>query len=483
MKILGYAPDLDQTSEGVLTDCVAYIPGEKGMQAAPSPQIAGYGPLGEGGICIAAATVRKLDNTYRVLAATNAAIYEVVSSSWQDVSQGAGYVLGPEDIWRFAQFGNATLATAKSVTLQFSESGDFADVTGAPKASIVETVGNFVFLFDTDEATYGDSPNRWWCSAVRDYTDWTPSIETQSATNTLVSSPGRIWAGRRFGDQIVVYKERAMYIGTYVGAPLIWDFQQIPGEAGCNSQEAVVNVGSADNPVHIFMGTDNFWRFDGARPVPIGAPLRETVFAELDVAYAANIKSLHDRLKSRIYFYYPSSGSGGTIDKCVVYNYRTDRWGRHDLTIRAAMEYLTGGITWDSIPFDSWNVIPDNLSWNSPFWVAGNPAPGVFIDELYALNGISETCSFTTGDIGSDEQFSLLTRVKPKWLTKPTTAMLTNYYKQSEGDDLTTGISTTMDRSRFDLLISSRWHRFMVETTGNAVLNEMDVDLQPDGWE
>jgi hypothetical protein len=486
MKLIGYMPDVDPTMEGVITDCIAFVPNERGMQAAPSAQDPGYGALDGSSICLGAALVRKLDNTSRIFAGTSAKLMELASNVWNDVTRGTGaYTLGADSFWRFAQFGNVTLAAVKTETLQFTESGDFADVALAPKANIVETVGNFVFLFDTNDAGFGDSPNRWWCSAIRDYTDWVPSIETQCASNTLVSSPGRINAGRRFGDQIIAYKERAMYVGTYVGAPLIWDFQQIPGEAGCGSQEAVVNVGSADNPVHIFMGADDFWRFDGARPVPIGAPVRKTVYADLDAAYANTIKTLHDRINSRVYFFYPARGSEGTVNRCVVYNYRENRWGRDDRTIEAALEYISGAISWDTIPFGTWDTIPSNLSWDSPFWTSGNPVAGVFnsAHTLVSLDGIATNSSFTTGDMGDDDNFYLMTRAKPKWLTKPTSATLTNYYKANEGDNLTTGITTTMDRSRFDLLISSRWHRLMVNMVGDATLNEMDVDLQQDGTE
>jgi len=485
MKLLGYAPDIDQTVEGVITDCSAFIPTEKGMQAAPSAQSTGVAALAAA--CYGAGAVRKLDNSVRVIAGSATKLYELSSTTWTDVTRAVGgnYALGADNFWRLAQFGDTTLAVAKTDTLQYSSSGAFANVTGAPKASIVETVAGFVFLFDTNEASFGDSPNRWWCAAQNSYTDWTPSITTQCASGLLVSAPGRIYAGKKFGDQIVVYKERAMYIGTYVGTPQIWNFQQVPGEAGCNSQEAVVNIGSAENPVHIFMGADNFWRFDGARPVPIGDPLRKTIYAELDSAYANRIKSLHDRVNARVYFYYPSLGSNGALTKCVVYHYRTNVWGRDDRAIEAALEYVASGVTWDTFPYSTWDSIPLSLAWDSPFWLSGKGTPAVFdtTHALVSLDGESTNSSFTTGDFGDDYNYYLLSRVKPKWLTKPISATMTNFYKQNEGDSLTTGITTSMDRSRFDLLISSRWHRLQFNMVGNAVLNDIEAIYTQDGEE
>lgn len=485
MKLIGYAPDADQTTEGVLIDCVSFIPTEKGMQAAPSPQSAGASPLVAP--CYGAALTRALDNTFRVFAGTVTNLYELSANVWIDRTRAVGgaYAVGVDNFWRFTQFGNATLAVAKTETLQSTSSGAFANVTGAPKASIVETVAGFVFLFDTNEASFGDSPNRWWCAAINSFTDWVPSIATQSATGLLVSAPGRIYAGKRFGDRIIVYKERAMYIGNYVGAPQIWNFQQIEGEAGCNSQEAVVNVGSSDNPTHIFMGADDFWRFDGARPVPIGGPIRKTVYADLDYAFANRIKTLHDRINSRVYFYYPSKGNGGNLNRCVVYHYRLNTWGRDDRPIQATLEYLSGGVTWDSMPFTTWDSINPNVAWDSPFWTSGNLSVGIFdnTNRLNSLDGAATTASFTLNDMGDDDKFYLLQRVKPRWLVKPAAATMTNYFKQSEGDTLNTGVTTAMSVSRFDVLISSRWHRLQFNTVGDCTVNEIEAVYQIDGAE
>lgn len=491
-QLIGYAPDLDQTIQGIITDCDAFVASEKGMTGAPSAQSTGVATLAD--TCFGAAATYLLDNSTRTFAGTQTKLYELTNLTWTDVTRASGgnYALGTDNFWRFAQFGNTSLATAKTEILQFSTtSGAFANVNdgvnNAPKADLVETVNNFVFLANTNETTFGDSPNRWWCSALGDFTDWVPSIATQSATNTLTSVPGPIVAMRRFGDQIVFYKNRGMYIGTYVGAPLIWDVVEIPGQSGAFSQEAVVNIGSADNPVHLFMGADDFWRFDGARPVPIGAPVRRTVYGDMDASFAFKCKTLHDRENTRVYFYYPSRGGSGTLDSCVVYNYRTDRWGRDDRTIVAALEYVQGGLTYDTLDtlYPTYNDLPTNISYDSPFWNSGQPATAVFnsSNDLLSLDGIATNSSFTTGDYGDDFNYFLLQRVKPKWLVKPVSATMTNFYKDSEGDALTTDQTVTMGESRFDVLRSARWHRLQFNMTGDNTVNELDIIYLQDGEE
>jgi hypothetical protein len=85
--------------------------------------------------------------------------------------------------------------------------------------------------------------------------------------------------------------------------------------------------------------------------------------------------------------------------------------------------------------------------------------------------------------MGDDINFYLLERVKPKWLTAPDSATMTNYYKQSEGDALTTDVTTTMSLSRFDVLRSARWHRLQFNMVGDCTLSDYSPLMKLDGSE
>jgi hypothetical protein len=66
------------------------------------------------------------------------------------------------------------------------------------------------------------------------------------------------------GDYVVAYKQRAIFVGVFVGTPVVWQWNLIPGgEAGAVGQEAVCDIGGA----HFIVSNDNFWLFDGTRPV------------------------------------------------------------------------------------------------------------------------------------------------------------------------------------------------------------------------
>lgn len=475
-----FAPDLDPTTPGIMVDCDNLLPTLKGYRAAPSPVSLGMPALAAA--CRGLIVVRKLDNTWRIFAGTGAALYEATGNTWTDRSKAGGYSNPAESRWRFAQFGNVTLAANRSDPMQQALDAGFDDVPTAPKASIIETVNGFVMAFDTVDGTYGDRPDGWWCSALRNQADWTPAIATQSANGRLLDTPGPVRAGRRLGADIVAYKERSMYLGRYVGPPVIWTWTLIPGEIGALSQEAVIDIGTA----HVFLGADDFYLFDGTRPTSIGASLREWFFADLDPAYQYRVQSLHDRTNALAYWFYPTVGSDGALTKWVAYHYKANKWGHGMLTIEAASEYLNGAITFDSLGdlFATYDDIPP-IAYDSPYWTESSALMSVVNSShvLQSLEGTAGTASFTTGDLGDDEVFTTLTRVRPRFITAPASAELDHLVHDTLDAVPAQVESSALNSGKFDALWSARWHRLRVTTTGDMEIMALAAQFQEDGSE
>ncbi|HET8730482.1 MAG TPA: hypothetical protein VFM34_05165 [Moraxellaceae bacterium] len=481
--LIGFGPDLDPTTPGVMTDCSNIIPVPKGFAAAPSASSAGLTALAAA--CKGFAVVRKLDDTNRLIAGTQTKLYERNGTGWSDVSSGV-YTGSAESRWRFCQFGDVTIATNRADAPQSSSSGAFAALGGTPpKASICETVAGFVMLFDVNDATfgYGDSPDRWWCSGLYNQATWSPSTATQAATGRLFDTPGKILAGRRLGSGIVAYKEKSMYLGVYQGPPFVWGWQLVSSEIGCASQEACVNIENA----HLFASYDGFYAFDGTQPQPIDEPVRKWYQDNLNLSYKHRVTALHDRARSLVIWYFPSTASSnGDPDKAVVYNYKTGRWGRADLSIEAAAEYVSAQITYDGLGslYSTYNDLPD-ISYDSPFWTAATFLPAVVntSHQVMALNGAPAASSLTTGDMGDDNILSFLSRIRPRFLTTPTTGSLTSYSREYMGATLTTRKTATMRIGRFDFMQSARWHRVKLDFTGPMEIAGIDWDMGEDSGE
>jgi hypothetical protein len=480
VQLLGYSPDADPNIVGVLTNASGVVPSLKGLKGAPSPASVNMATLAA--TCVGAALVTKLDNTNRLFAGTPTKIYETGVSTWSDVSRAAAYTTASTGVWRFAHQANVSFAANGADTMQASVStGAFSDIAGAPIAGAVETVGKFVFAINTSSNAHGV---QW--SALNDYTNWSVSISTQAGSDVMTASPGPNTAGRRFGNAIVVYKKSSMYLGMYVGPPNVWEFNLIPGDTGALSQEVVVNIGTPENPKHIFMGENDFFVYDGSKPVRIGTNwVKLQVFGSLFQNRYYACKALHDKKNNLVYFYYPTKDSAQP-DKCVVYNYLTDRWGVDDRQIEAAVDFVGATVSYDGLGglYSTYADLP-NQSYDTAFVGVQQTLPAIFTTShvVQTLTGPAGTTSLTTGDYGDDVRFSTLTRIRPRFLTSPSSATMTNYYRNNAGDTLTADSAVTLSNGSFDLLRDARWHRLQMTFTGDWEMAGFSPEWEASGLE
>lgn len=481
-KLLGFSPDLDPTTPGVITACVNFIPYEAGMAGAPSASTSTSTPA-LAAACVGGVVITKLDDTRRIIAGTATKLYELSGGVWTDVSRAGNYTGGADTRWSYTQFGNATIASNLTDTMQRSASGSFADIATAPKAKIVFSVGSFVMALNTSDATYGVSQNRWWCCATFDETNWTPSVTVLCATGQLVSAPGQITAGGKLGDYAVAYKDKAIFLGQFVGAPSVWDWAQVPGgDAGCVGQDAWTDIGGA----HFIVGQDNLWLFDGSRPVPIGVgQVREWFYANSNPSYRYKIQCIFDRQTNRVWIFYPSTNST-TLDSAMVYHLATKQFGLVTINIEAVLNYISAGVTIDGLSSISSTI--DGLSaysFDSQFWLSGGRALSIFntSHQLQLMTGASTSSSYTTGDMGDDDGVSLLSKIRIRFAPgfAPTTATAQVSSKMTEGEGLTIGDTHTLNDGKFDVLQAARFHRATIAMTGDNRVLAMDATLKPMG--
>lgn len=470
VELAGFAPDVDPTTPGILTDCDNVVPSTQGLCAGNSRVSAGYSALS--GACTGAYVAKLLGGTKRLFAGTSAALYEGSGGSWTDQSAGGGYT--GTNRWRFCQFGDYTLATNKSQAIQVSPgSGAFAAIATAPKALSIFTVAGFVMALNYDNGS--DVPDGWYCSGLMDHTIWTPAVATQCANGRLVETPGAIVGGAALGSQAVAYKATSMFLGTYQGGGAIWTWQRVPGDIGCASQEAIVSV----QTLHFFIGPSDFYSFDGTVPRSIGAPVREWFFADLNRTYQDKIIGVADPARDLVYWYYPSTASAsGACDSVLIYNYRKDQWGRADASIEAAVEYSYGQTTYDGLggSYSTYEDLPD-ISYDSPFWLADSTVPAIFdtAHTLQSLTGDPGASYWVTGAIGDQTEYTFVSRVSPRWRYTPTAGSMLNYYRDSLSDTPTGDAVALMSRNRFDCLRDARYHSFRFEFTSRVAMDGLDI--------
>ncbi|MBT2300364.1 hypothetical protein J7E70_07790 [Variovorax paradoxus] len=466
--IVGFSPDSDPTVPGVLTDCENLVPYESGFKGAPSPVSVGANALAAESRGAVVAT--KLDGSRRIFAGTQTKLYELNGTSWTDRSAGGGsYTGSSESRWSFCQFGDTTIATNLADAMQSTSAGAFAAIASAPKAKVVVSASNnFVLAFNTNDGTFGQSPDRWWCCAQSDQTSWTPSVSTGANTGRLVAIEGAIQAALTLGDYVVAYKQRAIFVGIYVGSPVVWQWNLIPGgEAGAVGQEAVCDIGGA----HFIVGNDNFWLFDGTRPIPLGTGVnRQWFLNNSSPTYRYRTKAVFDKQNNLVRVNYPSLTSTGTCDACLIFHVGTKHWGRNDVTIEAPLNYIAPGVTIDGLDAyaSTIDTLP-NIPLDSQYWLSGGQTPAYFngSHSLVSMNGVSVSSSFTTGDMGDDDTVTVIERARIRFINAPTSATATGQFKFNEGDALQNGPTNAINDGKFDLRQSGRFHRIRFAFTGD----------------
>jgi hypothetical protein len=478
MPILGFAPDADQTTPGLLSDCENLVPALIGMEGGPSAVT----PAGVPVLAAAskgAAVVTKLDNSRRFVAGTTTKLYELVAGAWVDRSRVGNYTAGVDSRWSFAQFGDATLVCSGSEPIQRSTTAAFANVATAPTAEILFSVGAFVMALNTNDGAV--KPDGWHCCAAFDDTSWTPSLTTQAASGRLVATPGRLTAGARLGEYAIAYKERSLYLGQYIGPPAVWDWMQVAdGGAGCVGKNALCDIGGG----HFFVGPDNFWLFDGTRPIPLGdGAVRQWFVNNASQEYLYKTVCSFDKETNRVWVFYPSPGSS-ECDTALVYHVLTKQWGRANRSIQSAITYVSPGLTMDTMDTlgATYDAFPA-ISFDSPIWYTGARSLGVFDtgNQVKLLTGTSAASSLTTGEVGDDEAVMLLQQIRCRYGVAPTSATVQTQHMQNSGGAFATGVSGALNDGKFDTLKAARWHKATLSFVGPVRVTHIGAKLKAVG--
>ncbi len=333
-----------------------------------------------------------------------------------------------------------------------------------PRGAVVEAVGNFVFIFDA-------AGNDWSCCGIGNDAAWTPDIGTQAANGTLGDTPGPIVAAHALGANLLVYKQRAIYLATYLGPPGIWSFQLLADDAGAICDEAVVPYGG----IQVAMGLENFYTCDGSPPRVLDSPLRRWVYeTSLDRGSAAKGWGVWDKLHNLIVWFYPAvaANPAGSLDRYLCWHPDTNRWMTG--TIVNNVEAVV-------TPFAA--VTPQGA-----ITYSATAAFGMVLmlgdHNLYSFSGKPGLGFVTTGDIGDPMRYSLLRAVRPKFKIYPqrNAAIAVPYYRQNLGDTQFAGPPAQLSSyGAFAMRQSARYHAVRIRTAAECELVGMDVDWELQG--
>jgi hypothetical protein len=273
--------------------------------------------------------------------------------------------------WEFTQYDNDVYAISLDEPLQKQTdgTGSFTTVSGGPQAACIANVRRWVVVGDTYE-TGTNIPYKVRWSQIDNPDAWTISEADQSGSQTLDAKDGRVMAiaGGEYG---IILQQHAITRMSYVGTPIVWQFDKIDSRNGCEVPGSVVQVGRL-----VFFLSNDGWRVtDGSgESVNIGdGTVNEWFNDNLSTSNKSKISGAYNNEWRCVVWTFPTSSGNGSNNAFLLYSIPFKRWARGDYGADVLWEGASASVTLEGID-DYFSSIEDvTPSLDDPFWMAGQP--------------------------------------------------------------------------------------------------------------
>lgn len=395
-----------------------------------------------------------------------------------NVSKAGGYSPNANfDRFRFTQFGTAIIGTNFSNPIQVFNLGTstaFADLSAsAPLAKFITIVRDFVVTAFTSESgtTY---PGRVKWSGLNDETSWTPSQITQSDFQDLPDG-GHI-TGIRGGEFGLVFTEKSIFRMTYIGTPLIFQFDNISRNKGCISEGSIAQV----QGVCFFLSDDGFYMCDGQSVTAIGSEKVDRWFyLNADEAEFRAMSCAIDPVRKLVIWNFKTTNQQR---KLIIYNFKTQKWSYSDAGTDFISDASSSATTLEeldniSTSIDALPVTLDSILYMSgKFFLGGTQGKYVM-----TYNGPSAVGNLQTGDIDIGGR-SVVLLAKPQIDFGSANVSVASRALLSEQPTYGTAVPADYE-NRCSLRSAGRYHRMQITPTGDnwKTAIAVDVDVVPQG--
>ena len=425
---------------------------------------------------------RNPDGTVTIFAGATTNIYKLDPSdfSLDDVS-GATYATPANGRWRFTQFGNRLIAANGFDRLQgwlLGSSTAWADLAAdAPKANFVTVVRDFVVSANIYDATT-PLPFRVKWSGINNETTWTDSATTQSDFQEIPD--GGTVVGITGGEFGLILMDRSIYRMTYVGSPLVFQFDNITRNLGCYEANSVIQY----QGVTFFLSDDGFYSCDGQNVLSIGGEKVDRFFFEdVDETYLYNMSAAIDPFRKLVIWAYSSKGQGGNVNKLLIYNFQTKKWSSGTTDIDRIASSSTPSISLEGLDTVSASIDALGTSLDSRLWVGGKlMLAGTRGNKIITFTGANSTATIETGDLSAENRKTAVTLVQP--IVDNGSASVAIASRKLLSEQVNFGASVAADsENRVSIRSMGTFHRLSFTPTGANWTTAIgaDVELVPMG--
>lgn len=462
---------------GKMKEALNVVPQAVGY--GPFPSVASYSNDADETLIAVAAAKNPTNGGTEVFAGSTGKLYKLdaVSLDLDDVSKSGGYTTPAAERWRFLQFGSTFLAAngdEKIQAWQLGSSTTWADVdAAAPTAKYITAVRDFVVTANL--GTTDRNKVQW--SGINDETDWTTSATNQSDFQ-VIPDGGEI-RGITGGEFGLVLMERSIVRMSYVGTPLIFQFDNIARNLGCLEPNSVTQY----QGITYWLGDDGFYACNGQEVIPIGAEKVDRYFFQnLDEGFISRMSATFDPIRNLIIWAYPSSTIGtGAVDSLLIYNFTTRNWSRAEANISYIGQSATPSFTLENLDaFGTLDTLPSSM--DSIVWLGGKAnVVGVQNSKIVTFTGQSMSATLDTGDLELAERVSIANMTRP--LIDQGSGSVAVASRNRLGDAISFGSFVNADsEGRAALRTTGRYHRFSVKPSGSwRTAIGLEVNIVPLG--
>lgn len=364
------------------------------------PVAQGYKPIGAfspsingtlAADCLGAGSARAIAGGTFTIAGTAGNLYRYTTSGWSSV--GSGYTASALIGWRMVQWGNYILATNGANPVQKLDMGagspSFGALPGSPPiADLITVVRDFVVLGRTNSNT-----QRLTWSGINDEEEWTGGV---NQSGSQIMPTGGDINGVTGGEFGIVLQEHRVVRMTYVGAPLVFQFDEVADNLGCIARGSVCRVGA----VTYFLSHQGFAKTDGNAVQVIGdEKVNRTALDLINRSFFSGMSCAVDPKNSLIFWAMPNATTSSVV---YVYNYALDRWSSFQQNTQRFFMGLSEGVTLEALSSAYANLETVPASLDDDQWKGGYPLV-MLIDNsrrLGVLGGTPKAATFATGDVG-----------------------------------------------------------------------------------
>jgi len=456
---------------GVLTNAENVFPKQVGY--GPIPQEEDYSEAASENLNSAVAG-KTVAGAVRVFAGSSTKLFLMDSSdlSLDDIS---GTTYSATKNWKFTQFGNLVLAANGAQPVQAADLStttiSFANVeASAPTAKYLTVIRDFVATANQPAS----NPNRVQWSGINDPTTWSSSAVTQADFQDIPDG-GEI-RGITGGEYGLVLLERSIVRMSYVGTPLVFQFDNIARNLGCYEGQSVIQWQGTT----YWLSDDGFYSYNGQQIEPIGAEKVNRYFwATMEDSRLDEMSAAVDPFRNLVIWGY---GSNDNTYRLLIYHWITKRWSYAETNVNRIADFSSPSFTLEALDTINANLDLIPVSLDSRLWLGGKMIfGGVRGAKLVSFGGSNKEATIETSDLETDGRFSMITLAKPVvdgGLASVGVASRNNlsetpvFSNQSQADA----------ENRVGLRSLGRYHRLRVVPSGSwGTAIAVDIEIQPAG--